>query len=279
MRFLTFFIIGLSVFNIYGCYIGHTFLGIMMYADDLLLISGSVSKLQKMVDICLNEFCQLDLQINANKSNCLRIGKCHKNVCDLISINGVQIPWSGNFRYLGVTINAGSRFTIDCKPVRCKFYRSFNALYSKIPRANECVIISLVRTFCISLVMYSLEAICLNKSTLNSLDSMIYNAFSKIFKTYDRDVLSQCMYFSYCLPIKFVYSYSLPIKFVYYKKRLSFLFRLAKHDNLLIKMFYNISGRRELAELAEILNLNVNVNYMTHAQIYGHFLKNHYFVL
>ena len=246
-----------------GCYIGHTFLGIIMYADDLLLISGSVSKLQKMVDVCLNELCQLDLRINANKSYCIRIGQGHKNVCDLISINGVQIPWSVNFRYLGVTINAGSRFTIDCKPVRCKFYRSFNALYSKIPRANECVIISLVRTFCISLVMYSLEAICLNKSTLNSLDSMLYNAFSKIFKTYDRVVLSQCMYFSYCLPIKFEY----------YKKRLSFLFRLAKHDNLLIKMFYNISGRRELAELAEILNLNVNQLRDARSDIWAYFEK------
>ena len=92
--------------------------------------------------------------------------------------------------------------------------------------------------------MYSLEAICLNKSTLNSLDSMICKAFSKIFKTYDRDVLSQSMYFSYCLPIKFVY----------YKKRLSSLFSLAKHYNLLIEMFYNISSRRELAGLAEILN-------------------------
>ena len=44
-----------------GCYIGHIFLGIIMYADDLLLISGSVSKLQKMVDVCLNELCQLEM--------------------------------------------------------------------------------------------------------------------------------------------------------------------------------------------------------------------------
>ena len=43
--------------------------------------------------------------------------------------------------------------------------------------------------------MYSLEAICLNKSTLNNLDSMLYNAFSKIFKTYDRDVyLNPCIF-------------------------------------------------------------------------------------
>ena len=80
-----------------GCYIGHTFLGITMYADDLLLISGSVSKLKKMVDICMNESCQLDLQINANKSKCLQIGQCHKNVPELISINGVQIPGRSTF--------------------------------------------------------------------------------------------------------------------------------------------------------------------------------------
>ena len=36
-----------------GCSIGLTYLGVIMYADDLLLISGSVSNLQKMIDKCL----------------------------------------------------------------------------------------------------------------------------------------------------------------------------------------------------------------------------------
>ena len=71
------------------------------------------------------------------------------------------------------------------------------------------------------------------------------------------------MYFSYCLPITFVY----------YKKRLSFLFRLAKHDNLLIKLFYNISGRRELVGLAEILNLNVDQLCDAHLDIWAYFEK------
>ena len=57
------------------------------------------------------------------------------------------------------------------------------------------------------------------------------------------------------------------------KKRLSFLFRFAKHDNLLIKMFYNISGRRELAELAEILNLNVDQLRDAHSDIWACFEK------
>ena len=77
------------------------------------------------------------------------------------------------------------------------------------------------------------------------------------------------MYFSYCLPIKFVY----------YKKRLSFLSRLAKHDNLLIKMFYNISGRRELAGLAEMLNVNVDQLRDAHADIWAYFEKSLFWTL
>ena len=46
-----------------GCSIGLTYLGVIMYADDLLLISGSVSNLQKMIDKCLSEFSELDLHI------------------------------------------------------------------------------------------------------------------------------------------------------------------------------------------------------------------------
>ena len=117
---------------------------------------------------------------------CLRIGQRHSAACDIMSINGAPVPWANSLRYLGVTISSGHRFAVDLKQTRARFYRSFNALYCKIPRANECVIISLVKTFCVPLVTYSLEALCLNNSTLSSLDNMLYNAFGKIFKTYDR---------------------------------------------------------------------------------------------
>ena len=36
----------------YGCFIGNKFFGCVMYADDLLLLSASVSGLQSMLDIC-----------------------------------------------------------------------------------------------------------------------------------------------------------------------------------------------------------------------------------
>ena len=44
----------------HGCYFNNLFIGCIMYADDLLLLSGSLCDLQFMVDICCNEFYQLE---------------------------------------------------------------------------------------------------------------------------------------------------------------------------------------------------------------------------
>ena len=51
------------------CYVGDVFCGCIMYADDLVLVSPSVSLLQKMIDICCEEAMYLDMKFNALKSN------------------------------------------------------------------------------------------------------------------------------------------------------------------------------------------------------------------
>ena len=55
-----------------GCHIGMIFTGTFMYADDLVLVSASISDLQSMIDVCINELNNLDMKINANKSSCIR---------------------------------------------------------------------------------------------------------------------------------------------------------------------------------------------------------------
>ena len=64
----------------------------------------------------------------------------------------------------------------------------------------------------------------------------MYNAFGKIFKTYDRIALLYCMFYLNCLPMKFLY----------YNKRVNFLSKIANHDNPVVFMFFNIFGKREL---------------------------------
>ena len=57
---------------------------------------------------------------------------------------------------------------------------------------------------CVPILMYGLEAICLNNSQLSNL-SFVYNAFFvKLFSSFDKAIIANCQYYCGCLP--FVYS-------------------------------------------------------------------------
>ena len=137
-----------------GCQVGNLNMGTLIYADDLVLISASVCKLQKMVDLCLNVLTSLDLKVNVKKSACIRIGRDFKHDCVQLAADGTLIPWVPCFTYLGVALISATKFSLDLKPARIKFYRSFNSLYCKISKASEVLIASLVNTFCIPAMMF-----------------------------------------------------------------------------------------------------------------------------
>jgi len=51
-----------------GCHMRGLYVGCIAYADDLLLLSGSVVLLQKMLNMCSDHTEQLDIQFNTKKS-------------------------------------------------------------------------------------------------------------------------------------------------------------------------------------------------------------------
>ena len=82
---------------------------------------------------------------------CIRFGVNHSNECNDLVVKDATFSWTDCLSYLGNTLISAKRFSVDLKPVRMKFYRSFNAIYGKIFKANEFPIVSLMKTFCISL--------------------------------------------------------------------------------------------------------------------------------
>ena len=60
-----------------GCYVGDLYVGCIMYADDLVLLSSSLTTLQLMVDRCKAscEAIGLCLNVNTGKSAVMRIGR------------------------------------------------------------------------------------------------------------------------------------------------------------------------------------------------------------
>jgi hypothetical protein len=58
-----------------GCYIRNVCFNALMYADDLVLLSISITDLQMLLNLCVEEFSKIKMEINIKKSECLRVGR------------------------------------------------------------------------------------------------------------------------------------------------------------------------------------------------------------
>ena len=106
---------------------------IILYADDILLISTSVGKLQDMLYQCEQKLDWLDMSINESKSYCLRIGNRRNAQCASITTSsGHKLEWVNEIRYLGVYIVSSRLFKCSFKQAKSSFYRATNAVFSKI---------------------------------------------------------------------------------------------------------------------------------------------------
>jgi len=75
----------------------------ILYADDILILSPSLSQLEHLLHACESELALLDMAINFSKSCCIRVGpRCDKSCANISSKTGSNILWVTKMRYLGV---------------------------------------------------------------------------------------------------------------------------------------------------------------------------------
>lgn len=178
-------------------------ISVVMYADDILLLSPSVTELQRMLICCETELRWLDMCINVKKSCCLRIGPRFDSKCaNLVTMSGQSLQWVDTCRYLGVYITSARSFRCSFSHAKQSFYRSTNAILSKIGRfASEEVILQLVKSKCIPILLYGSDALCLTKTELRSLDFPVVRLLMRVFRTSNIDTINVCKeQFGLCLP-------------------------------------------------------------------------------
>ena len=86
-----------------GCTMGGHFMRMIMYADDILLLSPTVQGLQIMLDKCSDIFGNIKLQFNAKKSVCVAVGAASGYQISDMRLQNCNLAWSKMFKYLGVT--------------------------------------------------------------------------------------------------------------------------------------------------------------------------------
>ena len=178
-----------------GCCIKQANFSILVYADDILLLSPTVSVLQTLLTICEQELIAIGMHINSSKSYCLWIGREFQlNPRCIVTLNGAEISWAARIRYLGIHIIA--KFSFGCSLDNCKraLYIAFNSIYCKIGGiASEEIMMYLFKTKCLPRLMYALDAIPLNKSQFKSLNFVITSCAMKLFKTKSMDIITDCL--------------------------------------------------------------------------------------
>jgi len=187
-----------------GCYISSICTSIFLFADDILLVSPTVSGLQTLLTVCERELTDIDMYINVKKSMCMRFGPRFNAQCtNLISVNGATLQWVESCRYLGVYFVSGRTFKFSFHIAKVKFFRAFNAVYSKIAKsASNDVILSLLRAKCLPCLLYALEACSLLASDKHSFEFAITRTFMKMFRTGSPAVVQECQAYFGFLPIK-----------------------------------------------------------------------------
>ena len=235
-----------------------------MYADDIILMSISVTDLQALVDICVTEFEELDMIINIKKSMCIRVGQRHNVIMSHLKILDTVIEWRTEIRYLGIVIVSANYMKCNLQNARQKFFRAANGIFSKIgSNAQPNVIFSLIDSFCIPVILYGLETFQLCKKQRKSLNRSYSGIFGIVFKTFDENTILNCQYHCGAIPL----SYTTDLR------TMLFYLDLMKSDNVCLKMLYLTLGQCEHERLCSNYNLNINITKPTHikAALWDHF--------
>jgi hypothetical protein len=223
-----------------------------MYADDLLLLSLSLSDLQRMIRICLHELQNLDMCINIKKSCIIRIGKSYNSAASDIFADKTPIPWGKELTYLGISFLAGKDIRYDFHHTKSKYFGALNSLLGKIgTTSQETLTLSLVTSKCFPILTYGLETLKLNKTQLFSL-CYSYNAiFVKLFSTFKRDIIEQCQFYTGFLPLQYLYDLM----------RMNFLVTLNSDFVSPAITIFNLCGFDELLSLYSKYGVSVKCNH------------------
>ena len=164
-----------------GCHYINLFIACILYADDLCIMAPSRGAMQKLLNIC-EEYCkEFCLSFNVNKSKILFFGNfrdCH--IADLV-LDKRTIEVVNEWKYLGVTVIAGTTLSFSSRPPLSSFYRSVNSLLSSIRQPSELILMKLLFSNCVPCLTYASEVVEYNGSTMNNLNVALNDAIRRIF--------------------------------------------------------------------------------------------------
>ena len=122
------------------------------------VLAPSIKDLQRLLDLSY-DFCQhWDICLNEKKTKNMHFGKkCQTNF--QVSLNGLLIDWTEQWKYLGVVLKSGSRFGCSIEERLKRYYRSLNSILRVPGRSDDLVLLRLLEAHCVPILSYAVEMI------------------------------------------------------------------------------------------------------------------------
>jgi len=139
----------------YGCTVCGQFVGCILYADDIIILSASVSGLQSMLDCCFDVSRDVQLTFNCTKSCCFAIGKGSRLRISNMNLGRNSIQWCDSFKYLGVTFYAGLKLKTNIEAIKLKFFMASNSVLGNSRSLDELIQLQLLESFCLPILQYA----------------------------------------------------------------------------------------------------------------------------
>jgi hypothetical protein len=135
-----------------GCYVGSMCVNHLFYADDICLLAPSALGLQLLLNACESYGISHDILYNPSKSNCVVVPprKGKHILPPSVFLNGNNIGYVDNVKYLGVILNKSLDESQDIKRQLRSLYASANTILLKFAHCSVSVKCRLVETFCLN---------------------------------------------------------------------------------------------------------------------------------
>ena len=132
-----------------GCYLNTVVINHLIYADDLCIISPSLTGFRKLIDVCESIGSFLSINFNTDKSVCMRFTPRHYRNLPFhdVNLNGRSLAFVDSFKYLGHIISSDLSDALDIEKTKRAIYARGNSLVRRFHSCSEEVKVLLFRTY------------------------------------------------------------------------------------------------------------------------------------
>ena len=134
-----------------GCQLNCVYLGIWVYADDIILLSPSRSGLQLMTNVC-EKFASLhqlnfstNVDVSKSKTKCIVFSNPvmnTDNICPIL-LNNLPLPYVTEIKHLGNTLQSNGSMSKNVSCKRAKFISKIHSLNQEFHYANASTVLKL----------------------------------------------------------------------------------------------------------------------------------------